>query len=244
MHDGQMLFDSSATWNRQEWGVDETLGKLLAERKVRDCIVVGIWNNSPYRHAEFFPQKALDYLDPAGRENLLGYVKGEEKIKLFPIGPCADSYLKFLVTELKSYIDSAFPTLPDRKHTVIAGSSMGGLISLYALCEYPDVFGGAACLSTHWTGTYTAEGNPVPDALAAYLNDHLPAPKGHRLYFDYGSATLDSLYKTFQQGVDVIMMEKGYSSKNWITREFPGEDHSENAWRRRLDIPLIFLLGK
>jgi len=244
MHDGQMLFDSSATWNRQEWGVDETLGKLLAERKVMDCIVVGIWNNSPYRHSEFFPQKALGYLDPAERENLLGYVKGEEKIKLFPIDPCADSYLKFLVTELKPYIDSAFSTLPDRKNTIIAGSSMGGLISLYALCEYPDVFGGAACLSTHWPGTYEAEGNPVPLALQAYLNDHFPPPKGHRIWFDYGSGTLDALYKPFQQAVDVIMKEKGYSSKNWITQEFPGEDHSENAWRRRSDNPLIFLLGK
>jgi predicted alpha/beta superfamily hydrolase len=59
--------------------------------------------------------------------------------------PQADHYLKFVVTELKPFIDSHFSTKKGRKHTFIAGSSMGGLISLYAICEYPNTFGGAAC---------------------------------------------------------------------------------------------------
>ena len=71
----------------------------------------------------------------------------------------SDNYLKFLVKELKPFIDSSFSTLKDQQNTFIAGSSMGGLISMYAICEYPLVFGGAACLSTHWPGIFTMINN-------------------------------------------------------------------------------------
>lgn len=243
MNDGQMLFDSSSTWNHQEWGTDETLAKLMAEQKIRKCIVVGIWNVSKIRHVEYFPQKAFFSMSEKDQEMIMATQK-DKNVPVFARKPVSDLYLQFIVKELKPFIDSTFSTQKERDNTFIAGSSMGGLISIYAICEYPDVFGGAACLSTHWTGIYRAENNPVPAALLKYLSDHLPSPKSHKFYFDYGSETLDALYKPFQQQADVIMEKKGYSSKNWMTREFPGEDHSENAWRKRLYIPVVFLLGK
>lgn len=64
--------------------------------------------------------------------------------------PISDHYLEFLVAELKPFIDSQYRTLPGQPHTFIMGSSMGGLISLYATLEYPHIFAGAGCLSTHW----------------------------------------------------------------------------------------------
>jgi len=64
------------------------------------------------------------------------------------------------------------------------------------------------------------------------------------MYFDYGDRTLDALYPTLQLQVDKIMTEKGFTSKNWITRFFPGKDHSEVAWAERLNIPMEFLLKK
>ena len=243
MHDGQMLFDSAINWNHQEWGVDETLGRLIKEKKVKDCIVVGIWNTTK-RHVEYFPQKAFDYLSDSEKTDLLNITVGENKILLMDGGPISDNYLKFIVSELKPFIDSNFSTLTDQPYTFISGSSMGGLISMYAICEYPDVFGGAACLSTHWPGTFTVENNPVPGAFLKYLHDHLPLPANHRIYFDYGSETLDALYKPFQLQADEIMKAKGYTSKNWITREFPGENHSEKAWNKRFGIPALFLLEK
>jgi hypothetical protein len=101
----------------------------------------------------------------------------------------------------------------------------------------------AACLSTHWPGI--AEDNDViPEAFQRYLDKHLPDPKDHRLYFDYGSVMLDGWYKAHQQKVDGIMKAKGYDSKNWMTKEFVGEDHSENTWSKRLHIPLAFMLAK
>jgi predicted alpha/beta superfamily hydrolase len=121
---------------------------------------------------------------------------------------------------------------------------MGGLISMYAICEYPNVFGGAACLSTHWPGTFKVEGNPIPDAFFNYLSKNLPNPKSHKLYFDYGDQTLDALYPPLQKKADEVIKSKGYTAKNWITKFFSGENHSEKAWNKRLDIPLLFLLKK
>jgi enterochelin esterase-like enzyme len=244
MHDGQMLFDSSANWNKQEWGVDETMGKLLREKKIKDCIVVGVWNNGKYRHCEYFPQKALNYLNENDKTDLLKYTVRDEKDPLLQDGPISDHYLKFLVFELKPFIDSTYSTLSDQQNTFISGSSMGGLISMYATCEYPLVFGGAACLSTHWPGTFKTDNNFVPAAFLSYLSDHLPSPADHKFYFDYGTATLDSLYKPFQLQADAIMKSKGYKKKNWITKEFPGEDHTERAWNKRMEIPVKFLLKK
>ena len=243
MHDGQMLFDSSSTWNHQEWGVDETLAMLMKEKKIRNCIVVGIWNNGKKRHAEYFPQKAF-YGMSQKDQNMILEEQRNLNYYIFSEKPVSDLYLQFLVKELKPFIDSAFATNKETDNTFIAGSSMGGLISLYAICEYPEVFGGAACLSTHWTGIYRTYNNPIPSALMDYLTAHLPPPRNHRIYFDFGSETLDSLYKPFQLQVDEIMKEKGYSSKNWMTKEFPGEDHSEKAWSTRLNIPVVFLMGK
>ncbi|GAB4406576.1 MAG: alpha/beta hydrolase-fold protein [Bacteroidia bacterium] len=241
MHDGQMLFDSATTWNHQEWGVDEVVSGLIAQGRIRPCIVVGVWNNGDKRWQEYFPQKAYDRLP----DTTLARIRREAAARQNTSPPVSDAYLRFLVGELKPYIDSAYATNPDPAHTFVAGSSMGGLISMYALCEYPEVFGGAACLSTHWVGIYTAVGNPAPAALLGYLHEHLPDTAMHRqFYFDYGTATLDSLYPPHQAVADSIMRAAGYGDDLWMTRAFPGEGHTERAWNRRLDIPLTFLLGR
>jgi enterochelin esterase-like enzyme len=243
MHDGQMLYDASTTWNKQSWEVDSIAGKLIQEHKTQKFIVVGIWNNNKKRHLEYFPQKVFESLN----KDQKAFVTSE-LIKMGRItenfSPLSDFYLKFLVTELKPFIDKTFATKSDQANTFISGSSMGGLISMYAICEYPNVFGGAACLSTHWPGIFSVDNNPIPDAFVNYLKAHLPNPKNHKIYFDYGDQTLDAMYKPFQEKVDVVMKEKGFSAINWTTKFFPGKDHSEKSWRERFSIPLVFLLGK
>jgi enterochelin esterase-like enzyme len=121
---------------------------------------------------------------------------------------------------------------------------MGGLISMYAICEYPEVFGGAACLSTHWPGIFTLENNPVPEAFFSYLYTYIPDPSTHRFYFDHGTTTLDSLYPLLQKKADQLFSEKGYDTKNYLSKIFTGANHSEEAWRKRMYIPLEFLLSK
>ena len=242
MQDGQMLFDSTTTWNKQEWHVDEVITKMIQEGKIKDCIVVAICNNNDSRNSEYFPAVALDGLLEPTRSSI---VKNLLKDK-----PQSDNYLKFIVGELKPYIDKTFSTYDDPKNTIILGSDMGGLISAYAFCKYPEVFGGAACLSTHWPmiGVSLLYNRKIIDntsrAFREYLSSNLPSPPRGKIYFDYGSEKLDGVYKPYQQLVDNIMKNAGYTSVNWITMEFINADHSERSWSKRLHIPLEFLLGK
>lgn len=243
MHDGKGLYDSAIMWNKQEWGVDEVLGRLLNEGRVKNCIVVGAWNSEGTRHPEYFPQKPYERLSQVERDTITAQLQKMGRTKEI-FKPISANYLKFLVEELKPFIDKNFSTKTDARNTFVAGSTMGGLISMYAICEYPNVFGGAACLSTHWPGTFKVEGNPIPEAFFNYLAKNLPNPKSHKLYFDYGDQTLDALYPPLQKKADQVIKAKGYTAKNWMTNYFPGENHSEKAWNKRLDIPLLFLLKR
>ncbi|MDG4716768.1 alpha/beta hydrolase [Winogradskyella marincola] len=240
MHDGQMLFDSTTTWNKQEWKIDEWATQLREDDRVENFIVVGIYNIPKIRWQDLFPQKAFDsYLDEETRESLLEEAVNADKDTKF----YGNNYLKFIVEELKPVIDSTYSVYTDQEHTFVMGSSMGGLMSMYAISEYPEVFGGAACLSTHWIGAAPREDNPIPDAIFKYMEDNLPQAGQHKLYFDYGNKTLDKHYPQYAPRVDAILKQKGYTEDNAKNLFFEGTDHSENSWNARLDQPLTFLLG-
>lgn len=235
MHDGQNVFDPATSMNKTDWGVDEAMTQLIAQGAVREAIVVAV-GNTALRREEYMPQKAVEWARGTRYETAL-----QETIRRRqPQSPnptwIADTYLKFLVAELKPFIDREYRTSPGRDDTFIMGSSMGGLLSLYALLEYPDVFGGAGCLSTHWS---------IGDGLVVeYLRGKLPDPATHRIYFDHGTEGIDSAYEPYQKQVDEQMQQRGYRRDvNWMSRKFPGARHDEAAWRARIDIPLQFLLG-
>lgn len=240
MHDGQMLFDSTNTWNKSTWDADDVANKLMKDGKVSNFIIVGIWNAGMHRHKNYFPQKPFETLSNEEKKYISNQL-AEKGRTVNDFTPNSDAYLKFVVTELKPLIDKTYKVHTDQKHTFIGGSSMGGLISIYAICEYPEVFYGAACISTHWPGIFAIENNPIPKIFYEYLSKSLPNPTNHKIYFDHGTATLDALYPPLQQEVDKLMVAKGYTSKNWITKQFMGADHSEKAWHERLHIPLAFL---
>jgi len=243
MQDGQGLYDATTTWNHQSWDVDDIITKLLNEHKIKEVIVVGIWNGQTKRHTEYFPQKPFESLTNIEKDTVTAQLQRASRTKE-PFKPVSDNYLKFLVTELKPFIDSAYSTNSNQANTFVAGSSMGGLISMYAICEYPKVFGGAACLSTHWPGAFTMENNPVPVAFIKYMRTHLPNAKDHKMYFDYGDQTLDAMYPPLQKKVDSVMQAKGFTNKSWMTKFYPGDNHSEVSWNKRFNVPLTFLLGK
>ena len=246
MHDGDSLWDAATTWNGQEWGVDEAVASLLGEGAIRDLIVVGIPNAGPERAAEYLPQKPFESMAEADREALLAFATPQMG-RFYNAPVRSDRYLRFLVEELKPYIDAHYATLTDRDNTFVMGSSMGGLISIYALSEYPEVFGGAGALSTHWPGG-DPEGSPDGDVafaqqMRAYLERELPPPQGHRLWFDHGGEGLDAAYAQHQRAVDGVVRNKGYDNDRWITYYDAGAAHDENAWRARLPMALTFLLA-
>lgn len=241
MHDGQNLFDKATAGYGMEWEIDEHLSKLIAEKKVRPTVVVGIWN-TPKRLQEYVPSKAFTSLPPEYRDKVRALYGGE---------PLSDGYLKFIVRELRPMIDAKFNVETDRANTAIMGSSMGSLISLYAIDEYPQIFGAAGMMSTHWPLFMTPEGKSVGQkefevvsgAFERYLTPALPDPTTHRLYFDHGTETLDAVYKQYQDRVDAVVAKRGYrQGANWLTRNYPGQKHNEISWASRVDVPLQFLL--
>ena len=246
MHDGGALFckQTSPGLFGSKWKVDEVATKILNQKKVKDFIIVGIYNTGMTRWNEYFPKKSYDYLNENFKDSLnILYERNRFEIDLF-----SDEYLKFIVKELKPFIDKEFAVYKHPEETYIAGSSMGGLISMYAAFEYPEIFSRAACISTHWLGVgRNIDGvydKRVPLSIFDYMKDNVPNSKTHKFWFDYGDAEgdLDSYYVEYADNVNSIFNENGYDSTNFKNIRYPGEKHNGRSWNKRLDQILEFLL--
>jgi predicted alpha/beta superfamily hydrolase len=242
MHDGQNLFDPRLANTGTDWGVDEALVSLMEAGTIPPTMVVGVFSTSE-RRLEYAPQRVIEALPEAVRAEVLtefgGALKGE-------------AYLDFLTTVLKSRVDAEFRTLPDRANTFVAGSSMGALISLYALAERRDVFGGAACFSMHWPVAITRErifdgASTWQPLITGVYRDWLsasgPDPATSRLWVDRGSLNLDALYEPYQDALIPVLAERGFvEGESLSARAFEGTDHNEAAWRARAPEVLGWLL--
>ena len=237
MQDGQMLFDSKITWNHQEWGVDEAMDTLIALGRIRPTMVVGIdaagTASDTKRIAEYCPSDVANLIAD-------GHAMYSGKIT-----PKGNEYLQFVVDEVKPFIEMTYPqAYKEREHTWIMGSSCGGLISSYAVNKYPDVFAGAACMSTHSTlsvdATFDME---VVKGYVQYLTKTRPV-NTYKIYFDRGDKTLDANYADTQEFVNGGYTGDGWCEPSFKYEFFPGAAHDEKSWRARLDVPLVFLLGK
>ncbi len=193
MHDGQNLFDES-TSGFGEWGVDEILDSLAKSGK-SGSIVVGV-DNGPRRMNEYNPY----YFERTG--------EGE-----------GDAYLDFIIRELKPYIDKRFRAHTSKEHTIIAGSSMGGLISYYAALKYPEVFGKAGVFSpSFWVAPQMSQ-----------LTDSL-APKSKGMFFFYiGELEGETMIKNMNN----ITLQLGkFSNALLYTVIDPAGRHTESAWKK------------
>lgn len=240
MQDGQNLHEGARAFGGQSWSVGETAARLIREGRIPPVIIVGI-DNTAGRGREYLPQRIFDLLPEASRGLIRDGWDGD---------PQSDAYLKFLVGELKPFIDKHYRTRTDRSGTFVMGSSMGGLISLYAQIQYPEVFGGSASLSMHWL--LGNSGKPLP-AAPLYTGQVLRAvetqialahlsPARHRIYVDRGTDTLDARYAPYTAPFEAFMRRAGWGS-TFQSRIYPGTDHSEKAWAARLADPLTFLLA-
>ncbi len=191
MHDGQNLFDAY-TSGFGEWGIDEILDKLPAKE---ECIVVGIDHGGDYRITEYDPYDSK-------------YGKGR-----------GDDYVEFLVKTLKPYIDAHYRTKSDARHTTIAGSSMGGLISMYAALKYPDIFGNAGVFSpAFWV---------APEIYQFTQQKQLSS--GSRFYFVCGDAESDSMVADMKKMAGIIRA-KGLNETNAPVMIIKGASHNEKQW--------------
>jgi predicted alpha/beta superfamily hydrolase len=206
MQDGQNLFDDAKAF-AGEWGVDECLDRMALDGM--EAIVVGVANMGVERFEEYSPF-------PDRKHG----------------GGDGDSYLAFLVDTLKPLVDGRFRTRPDRRSTGMLGSSMGGLISLYAFFARAETFGFAGAMSPSlWYG-----GRRIFDAVG-----HAPAARG-RIYLDVGTAEGESTVRDARR-MRELLIGKGYvpgATLGYI--EEAGARHSERAWANRLEATLRFLL--
>lgn len=240
MADGQNLFDPANAYLGRIWGVDRALTRLAVAGTIDPVIVVGIWNAGKDRFRQYMPAAPTD--------RIAGVRAGIEKAIGGPI--LSDAWLDFLVHELKPRIDRDYRTRPGFAHTAIAGSSMGGLISLYAIDRFPKVFSRAACVSTHWP-VLLPEGDAAPKMQAeitamwtGWLKATLGAPAGRRIWFDHGDQTLDRFYAPYQAAVDRALADLGWrEGRDVVSRTYPGAAHDEPSWAKRLDAVLGWTLA-
>ncbi len=205
MQDGQNLFDEF-TSAYGEWGIDELLDKMPAKDQ---CIVVGIDHGGDYRITEYDPYDTK-------------YGKGR-----------GDDYVEFLVKSLKPYIDHHYRTRPDTRHTTIAGSSMGGLISMYAILKYPHVFGNGGIFSpAFW----------ISPEIYQYASAS-KIPQGARIYFVCGDAESDDMVADMHKMV-LIARSKGLSPSNTPEVNVKGAKHNEKQWNGDFPEFYHFVIGR
>ncbi len=221
LHDGQNLFDDATSF-AGEWHVDETM-EALSKQGI-EAIIVGLPNNGEERLNEYSPFK----------DSKRGGGQG-------------DLYLSFIVDTVKPIIDQSFRTLVEREHTGIMGSSMGGLISLYAFFRYPETFGFVGAMSP---SLFFAKG-----AIFDYADSAGYSPG--RIYMDAGTREYGEgrrwtsvpwrsrRYYASVRRMNRLLANKGYRPRrNLLYLEEKWANHEEAAWARRLPQALRFLLGK
>ncbi len=215
MQDGQNLFNEATSFNGIEWKLDEAAEHLIKEGKIEPIIIVGVFNTEQ-RTAEFTPA---------------AMASGESK---------SDLYAKVFVDEIKSMIDSQYRTLAGAEHTAIGGSSMGGLIDLVILKQYPETFGKVALLTPHLRS--------ATKNIYAALGDDLSFLKGKKIWIDMGDAGGDNYPGTEPLSDAKQFVEKlktsGAAETDIKYTEYPGGEHNEAAWQSRADQVLIYLFSK
>lgn len=195
MHDGQNLFDEF-TGGYGEWRIDEILDKISANGG-KEFIVVGIDHGGSERLKEYNPYDSQ-------------YGKGKGKL-----------YVDFLVNNLKPFIDKNYHTLKDSKNTSIAGSSMGGLISMYAIATYPKVFGSAGIFSpAFW----------VAKPIEVDLKNALPNLKYSKIYFVAGTLEGKAMIRDMNAAYQ-ILNPIGNNNNIKLVEKADGE-HKEWFWNR------------
>ena len=226
MQDGQNLFSHETADLGIAWDIDRVAQRMMDKKYIKPAIIVAIWS-TPRREREYFPTCVFS----SNPDDTFAACEGND-------------YLRFVVNELKPYMDKHYRTLPDQQNTFIAGSALGALVSFYALAEYPDIFGGVAGVSTQWPGLANNNETVFMEAWANYLGHKLPAKGQHRFYFDISTSTrdIDALY---QARMETVLREQGYiQGLDWKSRKVPGAVYNENPWNLRADAMLEFLLGQ
>jgi len=229
MHDAHNLNDPATATFGRTWRLVEALEVIPAERRP---VVAGVWldfetdNRPVHRLQELGPQAILEAMP--GHD-----WKPTPPFPLFPSR--GDEYLRLIADEVVPTIRQLTGAGQSASMTAVAGSSMGGLASMYAVSNRPEVFGTALCVSTHWK-----LGGP---AFAAAMAAAAPPPTiGSRFWFDHGTLDVDAPYGPSQVECERVLSDLGYRWPQVESRVFVGTGHNEDAWAERLPLMLQWWL--
>lgn len=233
LFDGQALFHPDSSKLGAAWEIDELLDSLISGGHMEPCVVAGFWS-TPRRIVEYMPGKGFEQLPDSLKQLFMQYYAAPE----------SDWLLKILVEDIVPFVNKEYRTKADPGSTIIGGSGSGGLMALYAISEYPEVFGGAICMSTHWPLTGADKYPAATRIMVEAMGAGLPDPQGHKIYFDYGTVGGETMYEPYQQQMDFLMEQRGYvQDRNWVTRKIEGGETTPQSWGARFYIPLQFMLS-
>ena len=242
VHDGEAIFDADASPYGTAWQLD-LIATMLAHQGVGPAIIVGIAADAERRSREYNAPSVAKYLD-AEMQDILAQSCG---------GPLlTGDYLRFVVEEVKPYVDSHFDTRPDRDNTYVMGASMGGLLVLETLMSQRDVFAGGVGFSAHLfllgPDAYQMqlpEDTParIEAALREAVSTDFPDPGATKVYFQRGTVDLDSFYGGSHTAVAEGLLRKGYLfGDDFVMRRDVGAGHSDTYWTLRAPEAMRFLL--
>lgn len=228
MHDGQNLFDISTSYKGVIWDVHSAIERSIIKRKTEGVIVVALDNASVEDGREDIGR--LDEFSP-WINTKIKTLQDNNGINR-PVGGYGEKYAKYMVEELKPLIDSKYRTLKDREHTGIAGSSMGGLISIYMGIHYDHVFSKIGAFST---SVWFAE-----KELLELIKNHAP-DQPSKWYLDIGTkessnneeSHLNQRYIKGTMEVYETLLQVGVKEENLKIVVDEGAKHEEEAWARR-----------
>lgn len=234
MHDGHNLFLSENTTYGATWGLLEALRPdAQGYRRIRGerlPMIIGVWQlDETTRINELGPQAITDR-HPEIIDALPAGLQPKSKVML------GDAYHEMIADAILPTLAETYKLKLDPSRTAVAGSSMGGLASLYAVAKYPNVYGTALAFSTHWPYGF--------DIAVNELADMLPDAGTNRIWTDCGTIELDALYPPLHEKFVARMRAKGYKSdEQFVGAIYPNTGHSENWWAGRVEHPINWWLN-
>ena len=247
MNDGEELFLEQDSWNGRSWRVDKSFDELNQRSIDHNVVIVAVHSAKRFkgrffddtrRYIELFPKEAINYFDEGQKKRIYSSLS-------------STNYPKFLVTKVLPFLEEKFQVTLDKNNLGVIGSSMGGISALNTVIEYPDIFGFAGCVSTHWVGIKPSEYLLLPirrkidgdkettEAIKKYIRANLSKIKDHKIYFDHGTVGLDYLYRNPQNDINEIFAE---NKMTFESKVFKGHDHDPVDFGKRFIPSLSYLI--
>ncbi len=250
MNDGEELFQEKDSWSGGAWNIDDSFKKLYQDGVSLNIVVIALDSakrskgkiiDETRRYVEYFPNEVIGFFSEGMKKNTYSYFIDKKDL----------NYPHFLINTVIPYLEEKFNMKLDQSNLGIIGASMGGLSALNTILEYPNYFGFAGCISTHWVGIKPSEYFLLPirrkitgdeettEAIRKYVDRNILKLKNKRIYFDHGTVGLDSLYGAPQEDINKIFEGNDIDFKSKV---FLDHGHETNFFGERFGPLLVYLL--